>query len=157
MTTFAQRLRQAREAQKLTRRALGTAAKVGENTIYAYESGNERGPLPRTETLARLAKALHCKPSSLLIESERAMLGVRPDVDAEPPILGEEEIEAPTTVGPILGNGDVVKYKLAAFAAKRGDPITVVARLLATEPPANDVDLDWWLALYLKALKETGK
>jgi transcriptional regulator with XRE-family HTH domain len=65
------RLRAAREAAQLTRGALAKAANVHPSSVGEWEAGRQ---VPRVETLAALARALHIQPGDLLQPAEGGAL-----------------------------------------------------------------------------------
>jgi transcriptional regulator with XRE-family HTH domain len=67
MTTFGQRVRQAREAQYLSQAELAVKAGISKNTLNRIETG-KAGAIPRT--VRRLAEALDVAPDSLVTMAE---------------------------------------------------------------------------------------
>lgn len=61
------RLRAARQAAGLSQGALARAVEVHENSVFEWEAGRQ---VPRIETVAALARALHLSPLELLEHAE---------------------------------------------------------------------------------------
>lgn len=86
------RLRAAREAAGLTRGALAEAAKVHAGSVNEWEAGRQ---VPRIETVAALARALHLQPGDLLDPGE----GTTPTLDRLRAAAGKSQQQIATAAG----------------------------------------------------------
>lgn len=117
MSTYAERLRQAREARGWTQQELEEASGVSQETISRHEGGERE---PKDPTVQRLAKPLRVSPAWL-------RYGVHEHVDSEQRAPGPvERVIASMLLTPAQA---AIVREMAWNQSELGDPLAIVERI----------------------------